>query len=1013
MKSRILTHGSLIAVALFGVSVQSAQLMHTHGELAVNDRGGAVFTIPLALPPKPGAADPVLSLVYKSQSGNGLFGVGWALAGLPSITRCTKNVAEEGTRVGVKNDASDLFCLNGEKLRVTSGAYGADGSQYRTANESYARITSFGVAGAGPRWFRVEQKNGQILEFGNTDDARLELPSAATTRVWMVNAIMDRSTNGNATRYTYQKDLALGEQVLASMQFTNGYVEIEYEARPSDDLVVAYANGVQLGSTSKRGKTFRVYSEPLIGGVPTRQLFKEYRLLYTQSAATRRSLLASVTECGPGGASAVCLGPTRLSYQNTLLDDIRLSPIAGPGSGFNISIDVKGNGKEELMGFSSGGPVPPGLATGSGNTLGGYAVWDHNADGLVDVEFTVIDFRGDERQLLSYSDGVSLTSGVAVNDLYWCHADFDGDGRTEAISRSLTGREPNLTLSRAVWSGTSFANSPINVATSTRDEFQRIVGSMDICLPVDFNGDGRAELVTKQPGTGGSYEGYTVDFSAAQNISSLGAFTGFGSVLMFGDFNADGKTDIVANSMPPRIWLSSGVGFPSVATSPPDSTISLQYSCVGDFNGDGRSDTFDSNNGNFLLSVSNGFVRIPSGMGQISGTQAICGDFNGDGKAEIYAPSTGVIWAAAKVGAVDYLSRIDFGSGKAAQIEYKPLTDSAVYAKGTGGSFPIVDVQNSMYVVSRKLESTGRGSFAPVAYAYSGARSNLQSNGLLGFETITSLNELSRVAVRTTYRQDYPYVGLPSQVQKYVGGQNLELSTHTYQAFDQTAQYARVHHTAVTTRRWDLNGAFISWARDTDSDFDLYGNARARLIEHFDSGGVTAVSRQSTATTYLNDTTRWLIGLPMGVTANGMVSNAPISAALGTPDTPAPTQPPSATAAALSIASMDWSFGSVKDNVLATQVLTVANVGDLGAPLNISSSNSRFGIARTTCPAQGGTIAGHSSCTITVSFRGEGRCGGTITRIPVVITASAGNSTVTSSGNASDWVYKMTDPICR
>src|SRR5688572_11012441 len=88
MKLKSLTCLCLMAGGVLGVSAIGAQQMRTYGELEVSDSGSAVFTVALTLPPTTGVSDPTLNLVYKSQSGNGLFGVGWTLTGLPSITPC-------------------------------------------------------------------------------------------------------------------------------------------------------------------------------------------------------------------------------------------------------------------------------------------------------------------------------------------------------------------------------------------------------------------------------------------------------------------------------------------------------------------------------------------------------------------------------------------------------------------------------------------------------------------------------------------------------------------------------------------------------------------------------------------------------------------------------------------------------------------------------------------------------------------------------------------------------------
>src|SRR5438477_354323 len=74
---------------------------------------------------------------------------------------------------GVNYDANDRFCIEGQRLVVVSGTYGANGAEYRTEVESYSRIISHGTAGTGPAWFEVRAKSGQVMEFGNTTDSRV------------------------------------------------------------------------------------------------------------------------------------------------------------------------------------------------------------------------------------------------------------------------------------------------------------------------------------------------------------------------------------------------------------------------------------------------------------------------------------------------------------------------------------------------------------------------------------------------------------------------------------------------------------------------------------------------------------------------------------------------------------------------------------------------------------------------------------------------------------------------
>lgn len=875
------TRSTLLALALLTPVWLMAQPMHTAGLLEVTDAGGANYTIPLALPPGTGTNDPKLSLIYNSHSSNGLFGAGWSLSGISSITRCAKNPAEEGVRDSVKNTTADLYCLDGQKLRVVSGIYGANGAQYRAAKDSYARITSYGTAGNGPQWFKVELKNGQIMEFGNTADARLELPSSATVRVWMLSATKDRSASGNPITYSYLKNLTLGEQVLSAVQYNNGYVSLEYEARPTDDAILKYDNGVQLGSTHQRVKTMRLHSEPLVGGVPTRQLFKEYRLSYTQSGATRRSLLTGLQECGPGGTTAACFPPVQFNYHNTSLAAVTPSVRQGAPLGMTQAIHLAGNGIPRLVMLSES-MTPQHLATQIPmNPVPSWSfddvlylnMLDVNGDGKTDMAVT---FRGPGTatfvHYLYISNGTTLV-GQHVNTDYLtfgkmsgggCTGDFKGDG---------------------IWHG--------------------VVG---VCRSIDMNGDGRSEAVfTLGSGSHVKVTNTFVDYLlplpaiedpdfyyAADDPLYRGEFgrVSVGSIPavalfpannpMFGDFNGDGNTDMIETGHNlGQIIYSSGTQY--FRMSAPGLYHSFYGGCVADFNGDGRSDAFDATTSLLYLSTSNGFSGVPITRLRW-GDAIVCADLNGDGRADIYSALDGAILSAPAVGPADALSQVDLGAGSQVRLEYKPLTDASVYTKGTGAVYPKSDVQNATYVVSRTLSSDGRGGFVPVAYTYEALRTDLQRNGTLGFEKITNRNELTGVGLRTTYRQDPPFTGLRASTQKFHGTQTLEQTDYTYQAFNQTALYARVHQVGATTRVHDLNGAFIRWVRETTpaANIDAYGNPGLQTIEHLDAAGTTVVSRQTLTHSYTNDTINWLVGLTTGTTTQSQVPSTAIPAAAGT-----------------------------------------------------------------------------------------------------------------------------------
>ena len=101
------------------------------GTIDISAMGGAVYSIPIEMPKGINGMQPQLSLVYNSQSGNGLVGWKWDLAGLSSITRTGQTLYHDGAMGGVTlNDLTDRFLLDGQRL-IQVHDYG-DSIEYKT-----------------------------------------------------------------------------------------------------------------------------------------------------------------------------------------------------------------------------------------------------------------------------------------------------------------------------------------------------------------------------------------------------------------------------------------------------------------------------------------------------------------------------------------------------------------------------------------------------------------------------------------------------------------------------------------------------------------------------------------------------------------------------------------------------------------------------------------------------------------------------------------------------------------
>jgi hypothetical protein len=229
---------------------------YTSVNCQVNESGAAVCSMPITAPAGTGGLAPTLSINYSSQGSNGPLGLGFSLGGLASITRCPATMAQDGFIDSVDFDKNDRFCLNGERLMVINGEYGADGSVYFTEQNSFQKVVSYGSAGNGPASFKVWNKAGLIMEFGVTADARIEAQGREDVLVWALNKIQD--TKDNYLSVFYSEDNAKGEYLPKRIDYTgnataglNPFASVQffYEKRP--DSVPTYIGGSLVQSTQR------------------------------------------------------------------------------------------------------------------------------------------------------------------------------------------------------------------------------------------------------------------------------------------------------------------------------------------------------------------------------------------------------------------------------------------------------------------------------------------------------------------------------------------------------------------------------------------------------------------------------------------------------------------------------------------------------------------------------------------------------------------------------------------
>lgn len=103
------------------------------GQFSVTSTGAATYDIALAIPAGINGLTPQIALHYSSTAGDGPLGVGWSIAGLSEISRCSKTAATNGAAQGIHFDTTDQFCLDGMPLVKEAGGSNSAACTVQTA----------------------------------------------------------------------------------------------------------------------------------------------------------------------------------------------------------------------------------------------------------------------------------------------------------------------------------------------------------------------------------------------------------------------------------------------------------------------------------------------------------------------------------------------------------------------------------------------------------------------------------------------------------------------------------------------------------------------------------------------------------------------------------------------------------------------------------------------------------------------------------------------------------------
>lgn len=843
-------------VLLLTTNLIIAQNFHdTKGELSVSGSGTASYKVSIALPPGIKDIAPQLALVYNGSSVQGMAGMGWNLIGISSISRNASRLDLDKTIDAVDFDNLDRFTLDGQRFIAKVGSYGAVGTTYQTENYANLKIDSegsFAYAGltnpSGPQAFTVTFPDGTQAFYGKTADSR-------GLTEWMINRWID--PQGNYIDYTYEtetnvtriKKISWGKNTNSASTFENK-IDFTYKNRARTEY--SHLNGLKITASkilsfitvSTAGQKFRTYTleHELISGN-----YQRVKSITESNGADEKAnpVVFDYNTTSEGfGTFSYYNSPT-----SNYLSNVKVSgDFNGDGSVDFVTDNkiyinpIDNNNLWTGIDFTIGLKNYFTATTLTNNKLNQFQSIVKVVEAATEINFNIYNLTGNtisqsfNKQIIYNNEGqatgVCGTGSFIKNSNEYLEGDFNGDGISEVLIISVLDEKRKMSwtdqrqfrckISSTSDSGYEYSILDLNPNKSTvlgSDGFvvlqnsTLLDGQSSISTPNyadyvkkpykryigDFNGDGKSDiLIANYDKTYKivNFKQLTIAPWVELELLAQGTLAEYDvkKQLVFGDFNGDGKTDIMIpeadDSSNWFLYQATGIGFERIAYSnfelyqpywqgaPTANRTRIRNYRAADLNKDGKSDFITNEYESWCVNISsNGCDRnargrfrykqniggltsqpifavnvetyVDSDYGYDDQINLLIGDFRNQQANFNFAFIQGTqIWKGSfnkDISEDASLIKVKEAGGTITQsISYKPLVPSSglgtvndVYHSSNSQIYPYTELISipTMKVVD-KLTVTGAGKTKSQLFKYFGLIIHSRGLGILGFKKV-------------------------------------------------------------------------------------------------------------------------------------------------------------------------------------------------------------------------------------------------------------------------------------